>query len=122
MSQKPVLVGALVLGAVASFLPGCKPRPAKGPPGGDGAVHIQVDEKGYTPASITVTKGKPVRLIFRRTSDKGCGSEVVFTSEHFRLPLPLNQDVSVSLKPMGDIAFTCGMGMYKGTLVVGPAS
>jgi plastocyanin domain-containing protein len=44
----------------------------------------------------------------------------VVPSEKIRRVLPLNQEVSVDIRPMlvGELAFTCGMDMLKGTIVV----
>jgi Cu+-exporting ATPase len=55
-----------------------------------------------------------------RTSDKTCGTEVVFPSLNIKRALPLNEAVTIEFTPtkMGDIAFSCGMNMLHGTVVV----
>ena len=134
--RKPAPFLALFTVVVATALSACKPKPS--PPasaptaasvdspatvGADGTVRVAVARSGYTPASITAPTGKPVTLIFRRTDDVGCGDEVVFPKQNIRKALPLNQDVSVTVTPTGpgEISFTCGMGMYKGALVIVPS-
>ena len=64
--------------------------------------------------------GRPVRLTFVRTTDKTCGTEVVFPSMNIRRPLPLNQPVAIEFTPeaSGDVGFVCGMNMLPGTLVI----
>jgi plastocyanin domain-containing protein len=89
----------------------------------DGAVQnvkIMVNEQGYEPAKVVLRAGVPVRLTFVRTTDKTCGTEVVFTSLNIKKALPLNDPVVIGFTPAksGDIAFACGMNMLHGTIVV----
>jgi RND family efflux transporter MFP subunit len=80
---------------------------------------VMVTEQGYEPAKLTLRAGTPVRLTFVRTTDKTCGTEVVFPSLNIRRGLPLNQSVAIEFTPnvSGEIAFVCGMNMLRGTLV-----
>lgn len=82
-------------------------------------VSIQVTEQGYEPATISVKVGVPVKLTFTRTSDKTCGTEVLFPDYGINRKLPLNIPTLVTFTPKkaGDIAFACGMNMLKGKLV-----
>lgn len=81
---------------------------------------ITVDGTGYHPASVRAPAGKPVRLTFTRTSDDGCGAQLVFPALGLRRDLPLDQKVAVDLTmpASGSVAFTCGMDMMKGSVVV----
>jgi RND family efflux transporter MFP subunit len=83
-------------------------------------VKIIVNEQGYEPAKVTLRVGVPVRLTFLRTTDKTCGTEVVFPSLNIKRALPLNEPVVIEFPPVksGDIAFACGMNMLHGTIVV----
>lgn len=83
-------------------------------------VEVEVGATGYTPASIDAVAGEPLALAFRRTTDDGCGEELVFPDHDIRRDLPLNEEVVVELTPAsGDsIRFTCGMDMYRGSIVV----
>lgn len=83
-------------------------------------VEVKVDDKGYTPSSVDGEAGKALTLRFIRTTEKGCGDKLVVPSRQLKKDLPLNQPVDVKLipKPGETIAFTCGMGMYKGSVVV----
>jgi RND family efflux transporter MFP subunit len=80
---------------------------------------IEVGEQGFEPAKISVRAGVPARLTFVRTTDKTCGTEVVFPSLNIRRALPLNKPVVIEFTPSktGDIAFACGMNMLKGIVV-----
>ena len=81
---------------------------------------VVVSEQGYEPAKVTFRAGTPARITFVRTTDKTCGTEVVFPSLNVKQALPLNQPVVIEFTPAkpGDIAFACGMNMLHGTVVV----
>jgi membrane fusion protein, heavy metal efflux system len=84
------------------------------------AVKVSITESGFEPAKVTVKAGAPARITFVRTTDKTCATEVVFPSQNIRRALPLNQPVTIEFTPKtsGEIAFTCGMNMLKGAVVV----
>ena len=83
-------------------------------------IKIKVDKNGFSPASIDVEAGHKLNLVFNRVDKNNCGNTVVFPKLKIRKTLPVGKDVIVSLMPRdaGKITFTCGMGMYKGALVV----
>ncbi len=83
-------------------------------------ARITVGEQGYEPSRLTLRSGVPARLTFVRTTDKTCGTAVVFPSLNIRRELPLNQSVDIEFTPQktGDIEFLCGMNMLRGTVVV----
>jgi plastocyanin domain-containing protein len=88
-----------------------------------GEARIVADEHGYTPSSVSVPKGpagSKVKLTFVRTSDKTCATEVVFPELKVEQPLALNQPVTVEVPSdtARTLTFQCGMGMFKGTLLV----
>ena len=74
---------------------------------------------GYTPDTIIVSRGKPVRLNFRREETASCSDKVVF--EHFdkSAELPTGELVAVELMPKeaGEFSFACPMGMFRGRLL-----
>ena len=79
-----------------------------------------VTEKGYEPAQVTLRAGTPAKITFVRTTDKTCGTEVVFPSLDIRRSLPLNQPVMIEFTPRAarELTFVCGMNMLRGTVVV----
>jgi len=81
---------------------------------------VIVNEQGYEPATVTLHAGTPARITFLRTTDKTCGTEVVFASLNIKRALPLNEPLVIEFTPAtsGDIAFACGMNMLKGVVVV----
>jgi cobalt-zinc-cadmium efflux system membrane fusion protein len=94
-----------------------------GSPGAPDTVQtakVVVNEQGFEPAKLSLRAGTPARLTFLRTTDKTCGTEVVFPSLNIKRTLPLNQPVEIEFTPSktGEIAFVCGMNMLKGVVVV----
>lgn len=83
-------------------------------------VAIEVGASGYDPAEVQATAGEPLTLVFTRTSDQGCGGEVVIPAQDIRRELPLNEAVEVTFTPTeaGRLRFTCGMDMFDGAIVV----
>lgn len=75
---------------------------------------------GYSPDTIVVRAGKPVRLTFRREESSACSEIVVFGGFGRSATLPQGHDVDVELMPdrPGTFEFTCQMGMLRGRLVV----
>ena len=88
--------------------------------GGGGIQEVRITvHGGYEPATIRVSAGKPVRLVFDRQETSSCSEEVVFPSFGVRKFLPAFQTTAFEVTPPspGTYAFTCGMGMLHGTLV-----
>ena len=83
-------------------------------------ARITVGEQGYEPSRLTLRSAVPARLTFVRTTDKSCGTEVVFPSLNIKRALPLNEPVVIEFTPSktAEIAFACGMNMLHGTIVV----
>jgi membrane fusion protein, heavy metal efflux system len=107
--------------------PAANPQGATPPSSSDGrstasaqTAKVIVSEQGYEPAKVTLRAGTPARITFVRTTDKTCGTEVVFSSLNIKRALPLNQAVTIEFTPAktGEIAFACGMNMLKGVVVI----
>ena len=83
-------------------------------------VKVLVTEQGYEPPKVTVRTGTPARITFVGTTDKTCGTEVVFPSLNIKRALPLNQPVTIEFTPQSssEIGFVCGMNMLRGSIVV----
>lgn len=84
------------------------------------SVRVQITKMGYEPGSISLKRGIPARLTFVRVTDSTCAKEVVFPDYGINRKLPLNTPVTVNLTPKkaGEFAFTCGMNMHRGKLIV----
>lgn len=75
---------------------------------------------GYTPDTIIVRAGKPVRLSFRREETASCSERVIFADFGKSAELPEGKTVPIELLPKrpGEYEFACPMGMFRGRLVV----
>ncbi len=108
-----------VLSMTIFMFAACK-KGADGPPAdGRPELRVAVNDKGYEPAEVRAVAGKPVRLVFTRTTDEGCGQQLVFPELNIRKDLPLNEAVAVdfTMPASGKVKFTCGMDMYQGAVV-----
>lgn len=92
-----------------------EPRATPGAP-----VTVRVDGSGYHPARIRAAANSDVTLSFLRTTDECCGQQLKIPSLNIERDLPLNQAVTVAVHvpASGELSFTCGMGMYRGAVVV----
>lgn len=109
------VTGALMIGLTAAFAVATNVAEAH-----TRTVKIRVDKNGFSPSSIEVEAGHKINLVFNRTDKNNCGGTVVLPKYKIRKNLPVGQDVIVSITPQaaGRISFTCGMGMYKGSIIV----
>jgi plastocyanin domain-containing protein len=99
-------------------------RPAASADETDGVQEVRVTVKGgYTPDTIVVRAGKPVRLRFYRDETADCSERVVFDAFAVNQELPAFETTTIEFTPEepGEYPFRCGMSMLKGLLVVEPA-
>jgi cobalt-zinc-cadmium efflux system membrane fusion protein len=133
--QVPVLAGLspddVVVSAGSFYLRAERERLGLRPPAAVGAdspaapvpppntARVIVSEKSFEPARVTVRTGVPARLTFVRTTDATCATEVLIPALNIKRALPLNEPVTIEFTPQktGDVEFTCGMRMFKGTVV-----
>ncbi len=101
-------------------VPAGNSEPARAANVPEGAIKVTVSSDGYTPASIPVKKGQPVKLAFYRADSNNCGGEVVFSKQNINKKLPVGETVLVEFTPTeaGEIGFACGMDMMRGKVVV----
>jgi plastocyanin domain-containing protein len=89
----------------------------------DGVRRIDVvaNEKGYDPERIAGKPGEKLVLVFTRTVDAECLSQVK-TPDGKLVDLPLNKPVEVALTvpQSGELTFSCGMDMFHGTVIAQP--
>ncbi len=83
-------------------------------------VQLAVTKAGFEPASVTVKSGAPVKLVVTRKVERTCATEIVMKDLGVEKALPLNEPVSVVVKPArpGAYRFACSMDMIGGTLKV----
>ena len=116
--------GSLAISFVALFAAsllaacGTPAAPSLAPPGAR-VVNVDVG-RGYTPDEVVASPGEALHLVFTRTTDEGCGQQLVFPDLEIRRDLPLDEPVAVDVTApaSGRLSFTCGMDMYRGAVVV----
>lgn len=84
-------------------------------------VNVAVGSDNFDPSRIRLAAGTPVRLLFTRTSDETCATQIKLPAFDIGpVDLPLNETVTVEFTPTeaGDFAFVCGMDMQEGALMV----
>lgn len=121
-------ISVTVVGAVAIvwvlwyFLFSSNPAVAAAASNGVQEVRIVV-KGGYTPDTIVVQAGKPVRLQFYRDETADCSERLVLENFGIDVALPAFQTTAVEFTPTaaGEFPFRCGMNMLKGVVVVEPA-
>jgi plastocyanin domain-containing protein len=126
---RALLLSILVVGAV-----GCdKGKKAAPPPkqeapvsagtvtDGVRRIDIEANTKGYNPERINAKPGEKLMLVFKRTADAECISQVK-TPDGKVTDLPLNKpvEVAVTAPQSGELTFACGMDMFHGTIVTSP--
>jgi plastocyanin domain-containing protein len=103
-------------------LAGCNKKTDAGPAAAvqSGTVAITVDAEGFKPSSVTFKKGAPASLVFTRTTDDTCATEVVFPQLDIKKELPKNTPITITVPTDKEqkLTFQCGMGMYKSSVVV----
>lgn len=124
MNAAVVLGGAALLGAIYwwFFRAGRRAVTASTVAGGTQELLVTV-AGGYSPSTIQVLAGRPVRLVFDRQETNPCSEEIVIPAFGVRKFLPPHQKTAVEFTPsvVGTFDLSCGMGMLHGKIVVGSA-
>lgn len=84
-------------------------------------AEIEAGRMGYVPRTVSLEADVPARLVFTRTVESDCSSQVQIPA--FDVPvtdLPLNEPVAIEFTPTesGDFTFVCGMEMQRGSIMV----
>lgn len=104
---------------VLRVLPREGPTPAASDPGED-AIAIQVSSAGFSPSRLVLPANKATRVAFTRVDAQNCAHEIVLPELGIKRELPLGVTVFIDIPatPARELHFACGMGMYKGALVL----
>ncbi|MFN0246039.1 MAG: cupredoxin domain-containing protein [Kofleriaceae bacterium] len=86
-------------------------------------IAIEANDDGYVPARIEIERGTATTLVFKRTTKHTCATEVVFTMPdgtrvEKELPLDIEVEIPLRIEKPGEIRYSCGMDMFRGTIVV----
>jgi hypothetical protein len=99
-----------------------QPPPAVGPQPEPtlSEVDVNVGAKGFMPSDVHWTRGAPLSLVFKRTRDDACGSEVSIPDLHIVRALPLNEPVTVTIPATtaGKYDLKCGSSAFVGHVFV----
>lgn len=84
-------------------------------------VDIEAGSMGYQPRQIQLQAGVPARLVFTRTVESECSSQITLPAYNIAATdLPLGEAVAIEFTPTeaGEVDFVCGMDMQRGTIAV----
>jgi plastocyanin domain-containing protein len=105
--------------------PGPKEAPiSSGTVQADGVRRIDVEagKDGYRPERIAGKPGEKLLLVFKRTVEGNCLAELKAPDgKVHELPMGKPVEVPITVPASGELAFACGMDMYKGVIVAQPA-
>ena len=84
-------------------------------------ITIDARNAGYFPNNIRAQAGKPIRLRLVSVDTYACTRAFVIPSLGIHNILPTSGEtiVEVPAQSAGQLFFTCGMGMYSGTIQIG---
>ena len=84
------------------------------------AVQIKVGAGGFAPAQLKLAANQPIKLAITRDNQPNCANQIIFPALGISRDLPLGETIIIELPAMkaGELSLTCGMGMYKGLIVV----
>ncbi len=120
--NRVVLLGILALAGLVVLGWGCSRTSSAGAGAAAGpqTVAIDVTDRGFVPAQVSVRAGSPVTLVVTRKTDATCAKEIVLADVGIKRELPLNEAVRIEFTPTsrGEHRYACGMGMVGGTLKV----
>src|SRR5688572_16301217 len=116
---------AILLGAALALGACTKDDKKQGDPqgevGADGVRRIKIEAAvgGYKPDQISAKPGEKLILVFTRTADGECLSQVkVADGPVTDLPMNTPVEIAVTAPQSGKLGFACGMDMATGVIAV----
>jgi plastocyanin domain-containing protein len=84
-------------------------------------IDVAASMNGYNPERIAGKPGEKLMLVFTRTVEGECLSQVK-TPDGKVIELPMNKpvEVPVTVPDKGELTFACGMDMFRGTIIAQP--
>lgn len=81
---------------------------------------IEFLQSGYSPNAVFVPAGKDITLTLKNTTGAGCIQSFVIPSLGIQKVVPVGSSIQVTFTApaKGQLAFMCGMGMYRGVINV----
>ena len=114
------LAGLSLIGLIAWYFWLSKPEGTAAGMTGDGVQQAFIVVKGgYSPDTVRVAVGRPVRLVFNRQESDPCSERVVLDAFDLSAELPQDHNVALEFTPReaGSYEFACQMGMLRGKVV-----
>lgn len=116
-----VLAGSpLTLSDAYQSVVGTQPEVIADGRGPDGVQHFTIEARrtSYTPSRLRAQADVPTVVTFRTDGNQGCTSVTVIPSLAVTRSLPATGDTDIDLgtPAAGTLRYTCGMGMYSGTI------
>ena len=110
-------------GAWQSVGGGSGEAPVSAPPvSADGVqrIVIEVRDTSYSPSNITARAGVPTEVTLRTNNAQGCTRSIVMSDFGVQKILPATGDTVMDVGELepGTYRYTCGMGMYGGSIRV----
>ena len=125
LAQIVVTVAGVAAGAWVLWYFVFAPGPALVAAAKGGVQEVRVTVKGgYTPDTVVVRAGKPVRLLFYRDETAGGSDRLVLEAFGIDRPLPPFETTAIELTPSapGEFPFRGGAAAPRGLLVVEPVT
>lgn len=72
----------------------------------------------YSPPNIKIESGVPTTLIVRSVRAEGCVRSFIINDRQWTLPVNGDTTIELGTPRPGRLDYSCGMGMYTGTLTV----
>lgn len=82
---------------------------------------IYIDQNGYSPKQIVLQAGREVKLHLINTTGNNCAQAFTIPSMRLQKIIPVGTSDTLTFttpQMSGQIAFMCGMGMYRGNIYV----
>ena len=81
-------------------------------------IKMTQSASGYSPSTLRVKAGVPVRWVITSESSFTCASSIVVPSLGIRTNLKKGENIiEFTPKEKGSIPYSCSMGMYRGTII-----
>lgn len=124
MTKKIIIIIAVLLVALIIFFLTSKPATSNKDQNinlenGVQVIHMSESAQGYSPNSITIKKGIPVRWEIEGSTDRTCANALIVPEYKIRAFLkPGKNIIEFTPDKTGQIPFSCSMRMYTGTFNV----
>jgi uncharacterized protein len=82
-------------------------------------IVMHVTSSGFSPATLTIKKGVPVRWVIKGDAVTGCTSKIIVPSLNISRNIS-QDDTIIEFTPTvtGEIPFSCWMGMVRGKFII----